>query len=83
MSQSFNHFCLSLGRPPFADNGDTGAQGHPVLTLVCPRCGESLPSAMQSDRPTFAAIPFDSVVKHCSACGKLLGSGTGTYSSPR
>jgi endogenous inhibitor of DNA gyrase (YacG/DUF329 family) len=41
-----------------------------VLTLICPHCGKSFPSMMQMDRPTFAKIRLESVLEHCSACGK-------------
>lgn len=40
-----------------------------VLTLVCPNCGETFPSMIQMDRPTFAKIRLESVLEHCSACG--------------
>ena len=40
------------------------------LTLVCPHCGEAFPSMMQMDRATFAKIRLQSVLEHCSVCGK-------------
>jgi hypothetical protein len=56
-----------------------GAENADVLTLVCPHCGESFPSMMQMDRPTFATIRLESVLEHCSACGKAARFRRGDY----
>ncbi len=50
-----------------------------VLTLVCPHCGEAFPSMMQMDLPTFEAIRLETVLEHCSACGKAASFHKGDY----
>jgi len=40
----------------------------PELRLVCPRCGETFPSAMQMDEQTFAKIRVRSMLERCRAC---------------
>ena len=47
----------------------TGKVGE-VLTLVCPHCAEVFPSMIQMDRPVWAKIRLESVLEHCSACGR-------------
>jgi len=39
-----------------------------TLTLVCPHCGKSFPSAVQMDRAAFAAIRIKNMRERCSAC---------------
>jgi len=45
-----------------------GAKDAEVLTLVCPHCGNSFPSAMKMDPNTFAAIRLESMLETCAAC---------------
>ena len=52
---------------PSADNSDV--EHREILTLACPRCGESFPSAMQMDPTTFDVIRLESMLERCSACG--------------
>ena len=79
-SQSLNPLLVSLkGDHRSTDNGNMGAKETPVLTLVCPHCGEAFPSMMQMDRPTFATIRLKSVLEHCSACGKAARFEKGDY----
>ncbi|TMK36972.1 MAG: hypothetical protein E6G58_03105 [Actinobacteria bacterium] len=40
-----------------------------VLSLECPHCGETFPSAIPMDPPTFATIRLESMLERCSACG--------------
>ena len=56
-----------------------GPKNTPILSLVCPNCGESFPSMMQMDRPTFAKIRLESVLEHCSACEKAARFRKGDY----
>ena len=39
-----------------------------ILTLVCPHCDKSFPSAVQMDRAAFAAIQLKNMRERCSAC---------------
>jgi len=52
---------------PSADNSNV--EHREILTLACPRCGESFPSAMQMDPTTFDVIRLESMLERCSACG--------------
>jgi hypothetical protein len=45
-----------------------GHEDNTVLTLVCPRCGRSFPSAMQMDPPTFERMRLESMIERCSVC---------------
>lgn len=50
------------------DNG-TVTEEREVLSLVCPQCEESFPSAMQMDPATFEKIRMDRMLEHCTSCG--------------
>ena len=59
---------LGQGDRPSSDRGDVGAKDAEILTLVCPHCGNSFPSAMEMDPTTFAAIRLQSMLETCAAC---------------
>jgi len=56
-----------------------GAEDTPVLTLVCPRCGSSFPSAIQMDPRTFEAMRLESMIERCSVCAHAFRFTKGDY----
>ena len=56
-----------------------GAGDTPVLSPVCPHCGNSFASAMQMDPATFAAIQLESMLETCAACGLASRFQKGDY----
>jgi uncharacterized C2H2 Zn-finger protein len=43
----------------------------PLLTLVCPACGTTFPSAMQMDPRTFEEIRVTNLFERCPKCGRV------------
>jgi len=39
-----------------------------VLTLVCPRCGNTFPSVLQLDPPTLEGMRGETMRERCSVC---------------
>ena len=50
-----------------------------MLTLVCPRCGESFASALQMDPRTFEAVRLESMIERCSVCAHAFRFEKGDY----
>jgi hypothetical protein len=48
---------------------DTTAR--PLLTLVCPACGATFPSAMQMDPRTFEEIRVVNLLECCPTCTRV------------
>jgi hypothetical protein len=43
----------------------------PLLTLVCPACGTTFPSAMQMDPKTFERIRISNLFERCPKCSRV------------
>jgi len=43
----------------------------PLLTLVCPACGATFPSAMQMDPRIFEEIRVANLLERCPACSRV------------
>jgi hypothetical protein len=54
--------------PHPADTYEVERTERPELCLVCPRCGETFPSAMQMDEQTFTKIRVADMLERCRAC---------------
>ena len=48
---------------------DTTAR--PLLTLVCPACGATFPSAMQMDPRTFEGVRVTNLFERCPKCSRV------------
>ena len=52
-----------------ADSGVMEQAAAPVLSLTCPSCRGSFPSALRVGPKTFDAMALDVMVERCSSCG--------------
>src|SRR6266566_3944931 len=54
-----------------ADNEGMDTTTRPLLTLVCPSCGATFPSAMQMDPRTFEGIRISNLLECCPKCSRV------------
>ena len=54
-----------------ADNEGMETTTRPLLTLVCPACGATFPSAMQMDPRTFERIRVANLFERCPKCSRV------------
>ena len=54
-----------------ADNEGMETTTRPLLTLVCPACGATFPSAMQMDPRTFEGIRIANLFERCPKCSRV------------
>ena len=54
-----------------ADNEGMDTTTRPLLTLVCPACGTTFPSAMQMDPKTFEGIRISNLFERCPKCSRV------------
>jgi hypothetical protein len=54
-----------------ADNEGMDAISRPLLTLICPACGATFPSAMQMDPRIFEGIRTADLFERCPKCSRV------------
>ena len=54
-----------------ADNESMDTTTRPLLTLVCPACGSTFPSAMKMDPRTFEGIRVTNLFERCPKCSRV------------
>ena len=57
--------------PASGDMADLGANGMGMVTIICPRTGQRVPTGVVMDREEFERAPPVSNVVRCAACGRV------------